>query len=94
LQLSSGIGTGLEALLQLGMVVRRYFYIDIDLITKQMAPSKMTKLTARFPQQFSTIAWKANFTFLLSNIQLVQKKHMELLSPVDLIISSWECQGF
>ncbi len=94
MQLSSGIGTGLEALLQLGMVVRRYFYIDIDLITKQMAPSKMTKLTARFPQQFSTIAWKANFTFLLSNIQLVQKKHMELLSPVDLIISSWECQGF
>jgi site-specific DNA-cytosine methylase len=52
------------------------------------------ELTPRFPQQFATIAWKTNFTFLPSNIQLIQKKHMELLGLVDLIISSWECQGF
>jgi len=32
--------------------------------------------------------------FLPSNIQLIQKKHMELFGPVDLIISGWECQGF
>jgi site-specific DNA-cytosine methylase len=31
---------------------------------------------------------------LPSDIQLIQKKHIELLGPVDLIISSWECQGF
>jgi hypothetical protein len=50
LELFGGIGTGLEALLQLGMVVRRYFYIDIDPIIKQMAASRMMELTARFPQ--------------------------------------------
>jgi hypothetical protein len=94
LELFGGIGTGLKALLQSGMVVRKYFYIDIDPIIRQVAPSKMIELIARFPQQFSTIAWKANFTFLLSDIQLIQKKHMELLGPMDLIISSWECQGF
>ncbi len=54
----------------------------------------MMELTAKFPQQFVTIAWKADFTFLPSDIQLIQKKHMELLGPLDLIISSWECQGF
>jgi site-specific DNA-cytosine methylase len=54
----------------------------------------MMKLTIRFPQQFATTAWKAHFTFLPSNIQLIQKKHMELLGPMDLIISGWECQGF
>jgi site-specific DNA-cytosine methylase len=54
----------------------------------------MMELTARFPQQFSTTAWKASFTFLPFDIQLIQKKHMELLGPVDLIISGWECQGF
>jgi site-specific DNA-cytosine methylase len=54
----------------------------------------MMELTTRFPQQFATIAWKANFTFLPSDIQLIQKKHMELFGPVDLIISGWECQGF
>ncbi len=54
----------------------------------------MMKLVVRFPQQFATTAWKANFTFLPSNIQLIQKKHMELLGLVDLIISGWECQGF
>jgi site-specific DNA-cytosine methylase len=54
----------------------------------------MMELIARFPQQFVTTAWKANFTFLPSDIQLIQKKHMELLSLVDFIISGWECQGF
>jgi site-specific DNA-cytosine methylase len=54
----------------------------------------MMEFTARFPQQFLTTAWKASFTFLPFDIQLIQKKHMELLSPVDLIISGWECQGF
>jgi len=54
----------------------------------------MKDFTTRFPQQFATTTWKATFTFLPSNIQLIQKKHMELLGPIDLIISGWECQGF
>jgi len=59
-----------------------------------MAASRMMELIARFPQQFVTTTWKANFTFLPFDIQLIQKKHMELLGPMDLIISGWECQGF
>jgi hypothetical protein len=54
----------------------------------------MMELIVRFSQQFATTAWKASFTFLPFNIQLIQKKHMELLGPMDLIISGWECQGF
>jgi site-specific DNA-cytosine methylase len=94
LELFGGIGTCLEALLQSGMVVWRYFYLDIDPITRQVAASRMREFTTRFPQQFTTTTWKASFTFLPSDIQLIQKKHMELLGPVDLIISGWECQGF
>ncbi len=94
LELFGGISTGLEALLQAGMVVGRYFYVDIDPIARQVAALRMMELTARFPQQFTTTAWKTGFTFLPSDIQLIQKKHMELLGPVDLIISGWECQGF
>jgi site-specific DNA-cytosine methylase len=76
------------------MVVRRYFYVDINPITRQVAALRMMELITRFPQQFATTAWKANFTFLPFDIQLIHKKHMELLGPMDLIISSWECQGF
>jgi site-specific DNA-cytosine methylase len=54
----------------------------------------MIEFTTRFPQQFITIAWKASFIFLPFDIQLIQKNHMELLGPLDFIISSWECQGF
>jgi hypothetical protein len=57
------------------MVVWRYFYINIDPIARQMVASRMMKFTARFPQQFATTAWKANFTFLPSDIQLIQKKN-------------------
>jgi len=59
-----------------------------------VAASKMKEFITRFPQQFTTTAWKVSFTFLPSDIQLIQKKHMELFGLVDLIISGWECQGF
>jgi hypothetical protein len=49
LELFGGIGTCLEALLRSGMVVQRYFYIDIDPIARQMATSRMIELTSRFP---------------------------------------------
>ncbi len=75
-------------------MVWKYFYVDIDPIAKQMAALRMMELTTKSPQQFATTAWKASFTFLSSDIQLIQKKHMELLGLVDLIISGWECQGF
>jgi hypothetical protein len=32
------------------MVVWKYFYVDINPITKQVAASKMMELTARFSQ--------------------------------------------
>jgi site-specific DNA-cytosine methylase len=76
------------------MVVRRYCYVNIDPIAKQVAALRMMELTSRFPQQFATTAWKASFTFLPSDIQLIQNKHMELFGDVDFIILGWECQGF
>ncbi len=48
LEFFGGIGIGLEALLQSGMVVRKYFYVDIDPIAKQVAASKMMELTTKF----------------------------------------------
>ncbi len=71
LELFGGIGTGFKALLQSGMAVCRYFYVDIDPIARQMATSRMMELTTLFPQQFIITAWKANFTFLSSDIQLI-----------------------
>jgi hypothetical protein len=59
-----GIGIGLKALLQSRMVVRKYFYVDIDPIAREVATSRMMELVTKFPQQFATTAWKANFTFL------------------------------
>jgi hypothetical protein len=41
----------------------------------------MMELIARFPQQFATTTWKVNFTFLLSDIQLIQKKIWNCLAP-------------
>jgi site-specific DNA-cytosine methylase len=76
------------------MVVQRYFYVDIDPITKQVATSRMMELITRFPQQFATTTWNASFIFLPSNVHLIQKKHMELFGPVDLISSGWDYQGF
>jgi len=48
LELFGGINIGLEALLQSGMMVRKYFYINIDLIVMQVVASIMMELTTRF----------------------------------------------
>ncbi len=50
LKLVGGIGTSSEALLSSRMVVQRYFYVDIDPITRQVVASKMIELIAKFPQ--------------------------------------------
>jgi hypothetical protein len=51
LELFGGIGTNLKALLaQSRMVVQRYFYVDIDLIAKQVAALRMMEFIANFPQ--------------------------------------------
>jgi len=63
-----GIGASLKALLQSRMVVQKYFYVNIDFITRQVATLRMRELIARFPQQFATTAWKASFMFLPFNI--------------------------
>jgi len=75
LELFGGIGTSFEALPQLGVVVWNYFYVDINLIARQVAALRMMELIAIFPQQFATITWKASFIFSPSNIQLIQKKN-------------------
>jgi hypothetical protein len=71
LELFGAINTGLEALLRSGMVVKKYFYVDIDHFTKQVAAPRMMELTAKFPQQFATTTWKASFTFLPFDIELI-----------------------
>jgi hypothetical protein len=63
------------------MVVRRYFYVNIDPIAKQVAALKMMELTTKFPQQFATTKWKASFTFLPSNIQLIFKNIWNYFAP-------------
>ncbi len=50
LELVGGISTSLKALLHSGMVVGRYFYVDIDPIIRQVTTSRMMEFTARFPQ--------------------------------------------
>jgi hypothetical protein len=50
LELFGGIGTSLKALFESGMVVQRYFYVDIDIIARQVVALRMMELTTKFPQ--------------------------------------------
>jgi hypothetical protein len=50
LEFFGGIGIGFKALLQSGMTVWKYFYVDIDPVARQVATSSMMELTIRFPQ--------------------------------------------
>ncbi len=64
LELYGSIGKGLKALLQLGMVVRRYFHVDINPIAKQMAASGMMELTTKISTTIYNHRMERQFHFL------------------------------
>jgi hypothetical protein len=79
LELFEGIGNGLVAVLQAGLKVKRYIYVDVDEAARQVAKRHSRRLRAQFPELLAKSAIKTSFSTLAGNIALV--------------IAGWPCQG-
>jgi site-specific DNA-cytosine methylase len=93
LELFGGIGTSLAAVLQAGIKVQRYVYIDTDEAAQQVAKHHSRGLCIRFPELLSTTALLSTFFSLTGDISLISEKNLHWLGHVDLVIASWPCQG-
>jgi hypothetical protein len=93
LELFGGIGTSLAAVLQAGIKVQRYVYIDTDDAARQVAKYHSRGLRVRFPELLTTTALLSASSSLTGDISLISKKDLHWLGHVDLVIAGWPYQG-
>jgi hypothetical protein len=93
LELFGGIGTGLAAVLQAGIKVQRYLYVDTDEVARQVAKHHSRGLCVQFPELLTTTAILSSFSSLTGDISLISEKDLHWLRHVDLVIAGWPCQG-
>jgi site-specific DNA-cytosine methylase len=93
LELFGGIGSSLVAVLQAGLKVKRYIYIDVDEAARQVAKRHSRRLRTQFPELLATSAIKTSFSTLVGDISLVSAEDIHCCGHVDLMIVGWPCQG-
>jgi hypothetical protein len=64
LELFGSIGTNLTTVLQAGIKVKRYVYVDIDDAARQVAKHHSRGLRVRFPELLTTTALLSAFSSL------------------------------
>jgi site-specific DNA-cytosine methylase len=93
LELFGGIGSGLVAILQAGLKVKRYIYVDVDEAARQVAKRHSWRLSTQFPELLATSAIKTSFSTLAGNIVLVSAQDIHHCGHVDSVIAGWPYQG-
>jgi hypothetical protein len=93
LELFGGIGTSLTAVLQAGIKVKRYIYVDINDAAQQVAKYHSRGLCVQFPELLTTTVLLLAFSSLTGDISLISEKDLHWLGHVDLVIAGWPCQG-
>jgi hypothetical protein len=93
LELFGGIGNGLVAVLQAGLKVKRYIYVDVDETARQVAKQHSRRLRTQFPELLATSASKTSFSTFVGDIALVSAEDIHRCGHVDLVIAGWPCQG-
>jgi plasmid stabilization system protein ParE len=76
LELFGGIGSGLVTVLQAGLKVKRYIYVDVDDAARQVAKQYSQRLRTQFPKLLATSAIKTSFSTLVGNIALVSTENI------------------
>jgi hypothetical protein len=87
LELFGGIGTSLAAVLQAGIKVKRYVYVDINDAARQVAKHHSRGLRVRFRELLTTTALLSVFSSLTSNISLISEKDLHWLGDCRLALS-------
>jgi hypothetical protein len=91
LELFGSIGNGLVVVLQAGIKVKRYIYVDVDDMARQVAKQHSRRLRTQFPELLAYDAIISSFSTLVGDIALLSKKNIHWLDHVDLVIVGWPC---
>ena len=92
-ELFAGIGTGLAAVLEVGLKVQRYIHVDNGFVSTRAARHHLQRLIAQYPEQLPPSAIHGCFGHLPRDVTLISDEDLKRLGHVDLVIAGWPCQG-
>jgi len=93
LDLFGGISTGLATMFQTSILVRKYLYVERDETTKRVLSCHLALLMWRYPELLSRSAIRRYQQALPSDIALLGAQNLARVSPINLVITGWPCQG-
>ena len=92
-EILGGIGTGLAAMLEAGITVRRYIYVDNGYTANRVVQHHTQQLLLRYNVQLSASAILGCCGKLPHDVTIINDEHLKRLGLVDLIIAGRSSQG-
>ena len=89
LDLFSGIGTAMAAVVQAGLQLKRWYAIERDETAAEAAECLRTCME----REYNRTLPKRQAGGIPQDIRLVSEAVLRQMEPVDLIVAGWECQG-
>jgi len=93
LDLFGGISIGLATVLQAGIIVRNYLYVERDEIARRVSSRHLALLMRRYPKLLPRLAIRGYQRALPLDIALLGAQDLAKVGPIDLVIARWPCQG-
>jgi hypothetical protein len=72
----------LVAVLQTGLKVKSYIYVDVDEVARQVAKRHLRRLRTQFSKLLATSAIKTSFSTLIGDIALVS-------AEISTVVATW-----
>jgi hypothetical protein len=93
LDLFGGINTGLVIVLQVGILIRKYLYVEKYETARRVSLCHLALLVWRYPELLPRSAIRGYHRALPSDIALLGAQDLARVGPIDLVIVGWPCQG-
>jgi len=93
LDLFGGIITGLATVLQVGIIVRKYLYVERDETVRRVSSHHLALLMRQYPELLSRSAIQGYQRALRLDIALLGAQDLARVGPINLVIAGWPCQG-
>ncbi len=93
LDVFGGISTGLAIMIQAGIPIRKYLYVEIDETTKRVSSRHLALLMQQYPELLPRSIIRGYQWALPLNITLLGVQDLVRVGPIDLVITGWPCQG-
>jgi site-specific DNA-cytosine methylase len=92
-ELFGGIGTGLAAVLEVGLRVKKYIHVDNGYTANRAVRHHIQQLLLRYPTQLPASSVHGCCGQLPQDVTLISDEDLRRLGHIDLLIAGWPCQG-